>query len=239
MYYFNINVNCFYIKQIVHKILDILLLLIVNRQENLTRITPLIFLGESKWTYSSLFEDLVDNSILDNKYIPKFEHELLDHSGINKNAIKGSTKARIVQLLFLSKFQGKIHELTETLIEHLSDLEIDVPGINYFHIFIFYIAATHEKEVAAMIYKRVKIKCEKKQKTISGGDHMLTAIESWKLEGEKKGEMKGEISVIEKLIQNGIDWSVIKKAIGIDPQGFQELKMKYQKLISQPSSINI
>ena len=60
-----------------------------------------------------------------------------------------------------------------------------------------------------MIYKRVKQKCEVKQKTISGGDHMLTAIESWKIEGK----MEGEISVIEKFIKNGIDWSMIKKAL--------------------------
>ena len=121
----------------------------------------------------------------------------------------------------------------------LSDLELDTPGINYFNLFIFYIAATHEKELAVMIYKKVKIICKNKQKSISGGDHMLTAIESWKLEGKLEGKLEEKISVVESLIQNGIDWSVIKKAIGIDPQGFQKLKIKYQQLISQPSSINI
>ena len=51
--------------------------------------------------------------------------------------------------------------------------------------------------------------------------------------------MEGEISVIEKFIKNGIDWSVIKKAVGIDPQRFQKLKEKYQKLISQSTSMSM
>ena len=115
---------------------------------------------------------------------------------------------------------------------------MEIPGINYFHMFIFYIAATHELEMAVMIHAKVKKIFEQKQKEIIGGDRMLTAIESWRLEGEKKGkkegEMKKEISIVENLLKIGIDWSAIKKAIGLDPQSFQNLKDDYQKLISQP-----
>jgi len=47
---------------------------------------------------------------------------------------------------------------TKTGIKPLSKLDPDAPGINYYHMFIFYLAATHEKEYAMMIYVKTKIR---------------------------------------------------------------------------------
>jgi len=55
--------------------------------------------------------------------------------------------------------------------------------------------------------------------------------------GERRGEMKKEISMVENFLKTGTDWSVIKKAIGLDPQSFQKLKNDYQKLIAQSVSV--
>ena len=75
---------------------------------------------------------------------------------------------------------------------------------------------------------------------------MMTAIESWKKEGKMEGkkegkkegkmegELKGKINFIESFLKTGINWSVIKQAVGIDPQSFQQLKEKYNKLTSEP-----
>jgi addiction module HigA family antidote len=202
-----------------------------KNQKKLKPILPIVFYhGKNKWNYSESFEDLVDDSILDMEYIPKFKHILLDHSKKNTDEIKGSTKAKIAQMLLLSHIHGQIHDLLDKLIEELSELETDSPGIDYYHMFIFYIAATHERELAVMIHSKVRNAYEQKQKEIRGGDLMLTAIESWKMEGK----MAEKINIVENLLKVGIDWDAIKKAIGLDPQKFQQLKEKYQRLISQP-----
>jgi len=44
--------------------------------------------------------------------------------------------------------------------------------------FIFYIAAVHKVELAVMIHRRVRKNYEIKQKAITGGDNMPTAIET-------------------------------------------------------------
>jgi len=75
------------------------------------------------------------------------------HSSVNKDEIKGAKKGKILQLLYLSKFHGKINELANILIENLSELDLQEPGINYFNMFIFYIAASHETKIAIMIYR--------------------------------------------------------------------------------------
>jgi len=131
------------------------------------------------------------------------------------------------------------NDLIDMIVEELSELETDVPGIDYYHMFVFYIAATHERELAVIIHTKVQKVYEEKQKEITGGDRMLTAIESWKLEGKMEGEMKERINIVENFVKNGLDWEFIKKSIGLDSQGFQQLKKKYQQLASQPVAVKL
>ena len=62
---------------------------------------------------------------------------------------------------------------------------------------------------------------------------MLTAREEWILEGKMEGEMKGQIFVINNLIQSGMDWNIIANATGVDQKGFEKMRLDYQHLCSQ------
>ena len=47
--------------------------------------------------------------------------------------------------------------------------------------------------------------------------------------GLQKGEIKGKVETIESLLAVGADWSLITKATGITPDGFQQLKEELQR----------
>jgi len=78
-----------------------------KEQEKLIPILSMVFyIGSSSWNFSPEFSDLICETPVNSKYIPKFEHLLWDFSG-ESIEFKGAIKAKIAHLLIQSHFHGK------------------------------------------------------------------------------------------------------------------------------------
>jgi predicted transposase/invertase (TIGR01784 family) len=195
-------------------------------QENLIPILPVVFYqGKDSWTHSTAFEDLFVELAKGDFYIPKFCHTLIDQTKYGFDKMKGTVKARLLQILMKAAFHGQLETVYNEIIEALSTLP-QTGGINYFRLFILYIITTQDKETVEELANLMKNQHK-------GGD-MLTAAEEYWLEGNKKGKIEGKIAgkieIIDSFLRAGFGWDMITNATGITLQHFQEIKDELQRL---------
>jgi hypothetical protein len=106
-------------------------------QEVLIPILSMVFyIGATDWNYSPEFSDLICETHIDSKYIPKFEHVLWDFSS-KSIEFKGAIKAKIAHLLIQSYFHGMFKDAYHILLDYFSQLRIAVILMNlhfqFFH----------------------------------------------------------------------------------------------------------
>jgi Uncharacterized conserved protein len=91
-------------------------------QEVLIPILSMVFyIGAADWNYSPEFSDLICETHIDSKYIPKFEHVLWDFSS-KSIEFKGAIKAKIAHLLIQSHFHGMFKDAYHILLDYFSQL---------------------------------------------------------------------------------------------------------------------
>jgi len=82
-----------------------------------------------------------------------------------------------------------------------------------------YLLETQEPE-AARLFREVL-----RQRVPSAGDDLMTTYAQELLaEGEEKGKVKTQVEVIEGFLREGVAWSVIERATGVNETQFQALK---------------
>ena len=59
---------------------------------------------------------------------------------------------------------------------------------------------------------------------------MITHAQQLLAEGEEKGKMRSQVEMIEGLLLEGVDWSVIERATGIDERQFEALKQQVESM---------
>ena len=192
-----------------------------NQEKLLPILSMVLYIGADNWNYSTEFSDLICETRLDSKYIPKFEHILFNYQ-INNEELKGAIKARFSYLLIQCHFRKNLEEMFEILAKFFNSIP-KTEGINYVKVFWIYIATTQKNE-ANNFRQFVKNNPEK-----IGGD-IMTIFDEWRLEGR----LEGEIKLIENMIKAGFDWPLIQNATGISSKKYKEMKNKLQNLISGP-----
>lgn len=199
------------------------------KQEWLPPILPLTFYqGETTWTYSTEFADLLPEIARQWPFVPHFSHTLIDQSGISPAEVKGDLKAQIMQLLLLAAYHQPIKEALTLAAQLLAQLPT-TGGTNYLYLFVHYIVATQPRTTVEEFVDTVQ------QHSIRIGGEMVTLAEEWLKEGEARGEARGEIKakleMVEKLVNLGMDWTFIEQATGVDQLKFQALKHQLAHLI--------
>ena len=61
---------------------------------------------------------------------------------------------------------------------------------------------------------------------------MLTARQAWTLEGK----LEGKIETVKSFLKAGVSWDVISHATGITQEKLQELKQKWQEMVTSSVS---
>jgi len=81
-------------------------------------------------------------------------------------------------------------------------------------------------------YKKIsQEKFERIKKEVNMTDYPETISEFYILEGEKRGEMKATLSIIDNLMKNnGFDWQFIASTTGVNQQQYLEMQKEYQQL---------
>ena len=201
-------------------------------QEWLPPILPLVFYqGQSTWSYSTAFADLLPEGVREWAFVPHFSHVLIDQSGLRPNEVKGNLKAQIMQLLMLAAYHEPMQEALQLAAQLLASLQTTA-GVNYIYLFVHYVVATQEREVVQQFVEAV-------QQQQIGDSIVMTLAEEW----VQEGKIEGKIETIEKLLAMQMAWSFIKEVTDVDQLGYQELKRQLaqlrqhnERLLSQPTS---
>jgi hypothetical protein len=105
------------------------------------------------------------------------------------------------------------------LLGALSSLEPS-GGVNYVRLFIGYILETQEPELAQSFREVLR------QQAPALGDEMMTYAQELRSEGK----IQTQVEVIEGLLREGVEWSVIERATGINEAQFQTLKQQVEEM---------
>jgi hypothetical protein len=186
------------------------------------------YMGESNWNISPEFSDLFCETPVPQKYLPSFEHILLDYS--NKSLeFKGAIKIKIAHLLIQAHFKGCLKEFFQPLIDAFDLLSQD-QGLNYSKIFFIYVATTQKYETFKEFVQMIRHNYKEKQ----GGKHMIRALDELRMEGRIEGRMEGElkskIAIVESMRNNNYDWPSIYQVTGIDSDRLEEMKAELLRI---------
>jgi predicted transposase/invertase (TIGR01784 family) len=191
-------------------------------QHELRAIVPLVFYqGERSWSYSSEFADLFAESVRNWPGVPRFSHGLIDQSGLQPEEVQGEVKAQIMQLVMMAAYHPTLAWMDQVarLLDSLSSLAPS-GGINYVRIFVLYVLSTQEPE-AAQSFRDVL-----RQYAPEVGDDVMTYAQQLLAAGEQKGKVRNQVEVIEGFLREGVEWSVIARATGVNEAQFQTLKQQ-------------
>jgi predicted transposase/invertase (TIGR01784 family) len=200
-------------------------------QRELRAIVPLVFYqGERSWSYSTEFADLFAESVREWPEVPRFSHGLIDQSGMRPEELQGELKARLMQLLLMAAYHPTVAWM-EQVAELLISLSSLPPsgGVNYMRIFVRYLLSTQEPEAAASFREVLR------QHAPSMGDDLMTTyaqelLAEGRAEGRTEGEIKAQVAMIEGLLREGAEWSLIEAASGINEAQFEVLKQRLEDM---------
>jgi predicted transposase/invertase (TIGR01784 family) len=191
-------------------------------QRQLRPIIPLVFYqGERSWSYSTEFADLFAESVRDWPWVVRFCHGLIDQSTIQPDEVQGELKVQLMQLVMMAAYHPNLTwmERVARLLGSLSSLGPS-GGMNYVRIFVLYILATQEPETAQSFREVLR------QYAPEVGDDVMTYAQELLAQGEEKGTLKTQVAMIEGFLQEGVEWSVIERATGVNEAQFQVLKQQ-------------
>jgi hypothetical protein len=172
---------------------------------------------------------VVMQSVRDGSGVPRFSHGLIDQSGLQPEEVQGELKARIMQLVMLAAYHPALAwmEQVARLLDALSSLAPS-GGINDIRIFVLDVLSTQEPE-AAQSFRDV---CRRYAPAV--GDDLMTYAQELLAEGEARGKVKGRmeerVKMIEGLLQEGVEWSVIERVSGVNEVQFQALKQELEDM---------
>jgi len=186
-------------------------------------LSMVFYIGATDWNYSPEFSDLICESHIDSKYIPKFKHFLWDYS--NKSIeFKGAIKAKIAHLLIQSHFHGMFKDAYHILLDYFSQLR-PTQGINYTKVFFIYLAATQRPKAIKKFLELLR-----NQKQYEGDKDMITILDELRLEGK----LETQIEIIENMLNAHLNWDTIQQVTGVDIQQFEDIKLQLQAIKMPP-----
>jgi predicted transposase YdaD len=195
-------------------------------QRELRAIVPLVFYqGARSWSYSSEFADVFAESVREWPGVPRFSHELVDQSGMRPEEVQGELKEQLMQLVMLAAYHPALAWM-EQVARLLGSLSSRPPsgGIDYVRIFVLYILETQEPEAAESFREVLR-----RHAPEVGGD-LMTYAQELLAEGEQKGTIRTQVQVIEGFLREGVEWSVIERATGVNEAQFRVLKQQVDEM---------
>ena len=91
--------------------------------ERLPLIVPLVFYqGAQRWRYEREFADLVTDAAPEWRWVPRFEHLLIDQTELGAESVTGAVGARVLQIAMMATFREAPGELLERATRLIGEL---------------------------------------------------------------------------------------------------------------------
>ena len=192
-------------------------------------IVPMVFyLGKGRWRHAAEFSELFPREVREWRWLPRFEHLLIDHSATAPEAVRGTLKGRLAQLIMLAYRATVAWPALARALPLLAELARR--GGREQSMFVWYVLATQREPLRGRFAKEL-------QRRIPGpeGD-IMNYVEEIKQQGRQEGRLEGRqegrlegrqeglTEAIEGFLRAGIGWRVIQSATGIDERTYRALK---------------
>ena len=196
-------------------------------------IVPLVFYhGAEPWPYQREFAELFSDAAPQWRWVPRFEHLLIDQTQRGPGSVPGGLVARLAQIALMAAFRKAREELFEWAARLIGEL-YRVLGDRAFEEVIKHV----EYLLATQPDKHLATFAEALRRNVPGrgGDvmnYMQQLIERGRREGLQegiqKGKLEGQIRTIEGFLERDFSWSTIAAATGIDEAAFRQLKRQLE-----------
>ena len=208
-------------------------------------IVPLVFYhGAEPWPYQREFAELFSNAAPQWRWVPRFEHLLIDQTQRGPGLVPGGLVARLAQIALMAAFRKAREELFEWAARLMGEL-YRVQGDRAFEEVIKhveYLLATqpdkHLATFAAALRRNVPGRggdvMNYMQQLIERGrreglqEGLQEGIQKGIQKGIQEGKLEGQIRTIEGFLERDFSWSTIAAATGIDEAAFGQLKRQLQ-----------
>jgi predicted transposase/invertase (TIGR01784 family) len=189
-------------------------------------VLPIVFYdGTKKWTSSLNLIDRTELSEIFEKYIPKFEYELVDLNKYSRDDL-----IKFGNLLSLMLIVDKVHkvedfELLNTLPkEYLDKLKLNIPDhllellANCIRLFLIKAEVREEKidEITEILYQR----------RFNDMFDVQVSIKNIEEEAARKAVKKNTIELAKKLLKNGIPLKIVSDSTGLDEGFLKQLNLE-------------
>ena len=195
-----------------------------RNEPRLPLLVPLVFYqGVQRWEYGREFAELVTDAAPGWRWVPRFEHLLIDQTELGAESVKGAVAARLLQIAMMATFRDAPQELLEWVTRLIGEL-YRAKGFEEVTKHVEYVLATqpeaHRKLFSEALRRNVPGR---------GGEvmnYVEEMIERGRQEGRQEGELKGQVRAIEGFVARDIPWSTIEAATGIDEATFRRLRQQ-------------
>ena len=219
-------------------------------ERGLPLIVPLVlYQGAEPWQYEREFAALFTGAAPEWRWVPRFEHLLIDQTQQPPESVPGALAARLAQIAMMAAFREAREELLESATRLMGEL-YRAAGFEEVAKHVEYVLATQPDE-----YRPLFVRALRRNVPGGGGDVMnyveqliergrREGLQEGRQEGELKGhreglqegelkghreglqegELKGQIRTIEGFLGRDVPWSTIEAATGLDKAAYRALK---------------
>ena len=187
-------------------------------ERRLPLIVPLVlYHGAQPWQHEREFAELFTDAVPQWRWVPRFEHLLVDLAQQSAESVPGALAARLAQVAMMAAFRQAREELLESATRLMGEL-YRAMGFDEVTKHVEYVLATQPDE-----YRAVFVDALRRNVPGRGGD-VMNYVEQLIERGRREGRLEGKIRTIEGLLERDIPWSSIEAATGIDEAAFRKFK---------------
>ena len=179
---------------------------------------PLVlYQGGQPWQHEREFAELFTDVAPQWRWVPRFEHLLIDQTQQSPDSVPGALAARLAQVAMMAAFRQAREELLESATRLIGEL-YRAMGFDEVAKHVEYVLATQPDE-----YRSVFVDALRRNVPGRGGD-VMNYVEQLIERGRREGKLGGQIRIIEGFLERDFSWSSIEAATGIDEAAFRKFK---------------
>ena len=209
-------------------------------ETELRPIVPLVFyLGRGRWRHATGFSELFAREMREWRWLPRFEHVLVEQADLEPEGVRGTVRGRVAQLVMMAVFRaaGGWPALQRAL-PLLAELNRR-GGKEQLRMFVLYVMGTQGEQMRGRFAAELR-----RQVPGAGGDtmnYLEELIQQGRQEGRQEGRLEGRIGAIEEMLRAGVSWPLIESATGIDQSELRALKQRLRASasMSEPPEASI